>query len=490
VTAVSDATRPITQRSALELAAAIRGGELSSREVVDEHIARIERHNGRVNAVVATRFDEARAEADAADARVAEAAASAASEELPPFLGVPCTIKESFAVAGMPHTSGLLARRDVIATEDATTVARLRAAGAIPLGVTNLSELTLWIESTNPVYGRTNNAYDASRTAGGSSGGEGASIGSGFAPFGLGTDFGGSIRQPAFFNGVFGHKPTACLVPHTGHYPAPNERGSKMLGIGPLARCAEDLMPFLRAISGPDGRDTTVREVELGDPASFSIEGLRVVISDDASLLPVSVELRNARIRAAKALRAAGADVHRVSLPAARTVIQPYLNAARESGGVREILAADGDDTPGVSRVIADSIRGRSHYSTALVNTLAAESVSRLIPDRLQRRAAAAERALAEEIEETIGDGVLLHPPWAKLAPRHGTTVGRPWVLAPQAIFNLLGLPATAVPLGLNEHGLPLGVQVAAGRDRDHVSIAVALELERAFGGWVPPAWA
>jgi fatty acid amide hydrolase 2 len=213
-----------------------------------------------------------------------------------------------------------------------------------------------------------------------------------------------------------------------------------------------------------------------------------VVISDDASILPVSIELRNARIRAAKALQAAGADVRRVSLPGIRTVVQPYLNAARESGGVREILQADGDDTPGLGRVIADAIRGRSHYSAALVNTLAAESVSRFIPDRLQRRAAAAERALAEEITETIGDGVLLHPPWAKLAPRHGSTVGRPWVLAPQAIFNLLGLPATAVPLGLNDRGQPLGVQVAAGRDRDHVSIAVALELERAFGGWVPPS--
>ncbi|HEX2467142.1 MAG TPA: amidase [Solirubrobacterales bacterium] len=490
---VIETTRPITQRSGLELAAAISAGDVSAREVVEEHIALIERHNERLNAVVATRFEEARAEADAADARAAAARDAdgggdrAEGEELPPFLGVPCTIKESFALAGMPHTSGLAARRDVVAAEDATAVARLRASGAIPLGVTNLSELTLWIESTNPVYGRTNNAYDPSRTAGGSSGGEGAAVGSGFAPFGLGTDFGGSIRQPAFFNGVFGHKPTGRLVPHTGHYPAPNARGSELLGIGPLARRAKDLMPFLRAIARPDGRDQTVREVTLGDPAEVSIEGLRVAISDDASILPVSLELRNARVRAATALQAAGAKVERVSLPGVRTAIQPYLNAARESGGVREILEADGDDTPGLARLLADAIRGRSHYSTALINTLAAESVGGLIPDRLQRRAAAAERALAAEVSETIGDGVLLHPPWSKLPPRHGRTVGRPWVLAPQAVFNLLGLPVTEVPLGLNAQGLPLGVQVAAGRDRDHVAIAAALELERAFGGWVPP---
>ena len=146
----------------------------------------------------------------------------------PPLLGVPCTIKESFAVAGMPHTSGSVARKDVIAEHSATAVAAARqAAGAIPLGVTNTSELTMWIESDNRVWGRTNNAYDATRTAGGSSGGEGAAIGSGFAPIGLGTDIGGSIRLPAFFNGVFGHKPSGCLVPITGHYPFPNERGSR-----------------------------------------------------------------------------------------------------------------------------------------------------------------------------------------------------------------------------------------------------------------------
>jgi fatty acid amide hydrolase 2 len=485
VAAVSEATRPITQRSALELAASIRAGELSSREVVDAHIARTERHNDRVNAVVATRFEQARAEADAADARIAAADDGA---ELPPLLGVPCTIKESFALQGMPNSSGLRARREVIASRSATAVARLVDAGAIPLGVTNLSELTLWVESTNTVYGRTNNAYDPARMAGGSSGGEGASVGSGFAPIGLGTDFGGSIRQPAFFNGVFGHKPTSCLVPHTGHYPAPNERGSRMLGIGPLARRAEDLMPFLRAVAGPDGEDTTVRGVELGDPAQISIEGLRVAISEDASILPVSLELRNARVRAAKALQAAGARVRRASLPGIRTVVQPYMDAVRQSGGLRELLTEDGTVVPGFGRLLADAVRGRSAYSSAILFTLAAESLSPYLPERLERRAAAAERSLAEAVTGAIGDGVLLHPPFARVAPRHGRTVGRPWVLAPQALFNLLGLPATAVPLGLNERGLPLGVQVAAGRDRDHVSIAVAMELERAFGGWVPPA--
>ncbi len=191
-----------------------------------------------------------------------------------------------------------------------------------------------------------------------------------------------------------------------------------MLGAGPLTRHAEDLMPFLRAVAGRDGLDMTVRDVELGDPADVSIEGLRVVISDDVTMVPVSLELRNARIAAAKALRRAGADVHRVSLPGIKSVIQPYLNAMRESGGLRDILTADGAQLPGFGRLMADAVRGRSRYTTPLLMTLASENMSRFLPERLERRALAAERDLAEQVAEAIGDGVLLHPPFARVAPQ------------------------------------------------------------------------
>jgi fatty acid amide hydrolase 2 len=475
---------PITERSAVDLARAIRERELTSRDVVDAHIALIEARNPQLNAVIATRFDEARAEADAADGLLSK---RRGRKDPPPLLGVPMTVKESFGVAGMPQTSGSVARRDVIAEHSATAVQRLVDAGAICLGITNTSELTLWIESQNRVWGRTDNAYDADRTAGGSSGGEGASIGSGFAPLGLGTDIGGSVRLPAFFNGVFGHKPTGCLVPATGHYPYPTERGARMLGCGPLTRRAADLMPVLRIIAGPDGVDETVRDVELGDPDGVSIEGLRVAISEDATILPVSLELRNARVRAARALAEAGADVVKVSLPGVKTVVQPYLNAMRESGGLRELLTEGDAELPGFGRLMADAVRGRSPYTAPLLMTLASENLSRYLPERLERRALTAERELGEQVAEAIGDGVLLHPPFPRVAPRHGRTVGRPWMLAPTAVFNLLGLPVTQVPLGLNDAGLPLGVQVAANRDRDHVAIAVAMQLEHSFGGWVPP---
>src|SRR5258708_16320393 len=196
--------------SGTALARRIRSGALTSRDAVERHIAQIEAVNPTINAVVCHRFDAARAEADDADAR----RASASPEELPPFHGVPCTIKETFCLTGMPNASGLLARRGLVSESDAPPVARLRRAGAIPLGVTNTSELAMWMESTNKVYGRSNNPYDPTRIVGGSSGGEAAIIAAGGSPFGLGSGIGGSIRGPCFFNRIFGPKPTGGLVPN------------------------------------------------------------------------------------------------------------------------------------------------------------------------------------------------------------------------------------------------------------------------------------
>src|SRR4051794_12620547 len=268
----------IIERSATDLAGAIREGELSSRQVVEAHVAHARHLNPELKAIAADRFDVALAEADAADERVRAWRADASARGdgahgLPPFLGVPCTVKESFGVEGMPNAAGLVHRAEVRAEADAPAVARLRAAGAIPIGVTNPSEATMWIESSNRLYGRTNNAYHPKRTAGGSSGGEGAAIGAGFAPIGLGSDIGGSIRLPAFFNGVFGHKPSPGIIPCSGHFPAPSSNGasSEMLAAGPLARRAEDLMPFVCAVAGRDDGDPISRDVELRDPATVSL---------------------------------------------------------------------------------------------------------------------------------------------------------------------------------------------------------------------------
>ncbi len=471
----------LIERSASQLAAAIRRRELTATEVVEAHIERHRRVAPRINALVAERFEQAREEAAAADAQIA---AAAADDALPLLLGVPFTVKESIALRGMPQSAGLTLRGDYRAEETAPPIQRLIDAGAIPLGVTNTSELALWIESANRLYGCTNNPYDAGRTAGGSSGGEGAAVGSGASPFGIGSDIGGSIRVPAFFCGVFGHKPSPGVVPNSGHYPPTTGKGSWMLGTGPLARRGEDLMPLLGIIAGPDDRDPLAKPVTLGDPAAVSVAGMRVVTVEEASLLPMTRPLRDARERAVGALAATGASIVRVALRSWRRAAFPFLATLQAGAGqtIVGLLQEAGAAAPTLRTLIR---RGSPHTVPTRL-TLATE----LLPSSTQfsqRRLLAAAETLAAELRDAIGDGVLLHPAYPRTVPRHGTTVGRPWLLTPAAVFNLAGVPVTEVPLGLSARGLPLGVQVAAGPGRDHVSIAVALELERVFGGWVPP---
>jgi fatty acid amide hydrolase 2 len=474
----------LTLRSAASLAAAVRNGEVTAREVVQAHIDRLHTRQPRTNALACDRFAAALAEADLADRRLSEGG------DLPPFLGVPCTVKESISVAGMPNCAGLVALKERRADENAPAVQRMVDAGFIPLGVTNTSEMTMWIESVNRVYGRTRNAYDPHRTAGGSSGGEGAAVGSGGSPVGLGSDIGGSIRVPAFFNGVFGHKPSPGLVPNTGQFPSTEGEAAYMLTLGPLTRHAEDLMPVTRIISGPDGVDERAVPKELGDPASVDLSRLRVLVADDASVVPARRELREARDNAARALSELGARSEKVSLKQLRRALEIYLAALGDgaSTSLSELLEAAGVQPRG-ARPWRDAARGRGDHTLPVLITLTLERLNRHVPAARTQKAVAAAQSLRDEVGEILGsDGVILHWPHPRVAPRHGGTVGRAWVLTSAAVFNLLGLPVTEVPLGLNARGLPLGVQVAAADGNDHLTIACALALEKKFGGWVPPA--
>lgn len=475
-------TDTITERSAVQLAAAIRNRELTATAVVDAHIQRHQQVAPVINALAAERFELARREAAAADDLIRTATSTA---ELPPLLGVPFTVKESIALAGMPQSAGLVARKHVRSAINTAPVKRLLEAGAIPLGVTNTSEMTLWIESHNRVYGRTSNPFDPTRIAGGSSGGEGAAVGSGGSPFGLASDIGGSIRIPAMFCGVFGHKPSSGVVPTTGNYPPTTGENARFLGIGPIARRAEDLIAVLRIIAGPDGQDRYARKVKLGDPSAVSLDGLRVILTDHTTIRPISRDVLDARERAAGALVAAGARVEHVSLRSWRGAVIPFLTTLKGCSE-RTTLELVADAAAAPPAVLSLLRPGGPHMLPTKV-TLLSDLVPRKAGSRSEQRLLARARSLAAELLETVGDGVLLHPVHPRVAPRHGGTLGRPWLLNSAAVFNLAGVPVTQVPLGRSRNGLPLGVQVAAGIDRDHVSIAVALYLERAFGGWRAP---
>jgi fatty acid amide hydrolase 2 len=472
---------PLLTLSATKLAAMIRAGEATSSEVVEAHIARIGAVNPAIRAVVADRFAEARREAEAADEKVR------AGGDLPPLHGVPCSIKECFAFTGMPHTAGLVARKGVMASSDATTVARLRAAGAIPLGVTNLSELCMWMESSNRVYGRSNNPYDPSRIVGGSSGGEGAVVGAGGTPFGLGSDIGGSIRLPAFFNGVFGHKPSGGLVPGSGQFPVAHGAALRYLTTGPLCRRAEDLWPLLKILAGPDGLDSGCREMPLGDPGAVDLASLRVVTIETNGVTPVDRELTRAQRRVADRLAELGAKVETATvrgLRRSRDIWSAMLSAA--GGPTFTELLANGGKYNGLAELAKLAVRRSDHTIPAIVLGLL-EKLPKMMPKTLAR-AIDAGGDLREEMTRLVGErGVLLYPSYSRPAPRHDAPLLRPFDYVYTAILNVLEFPSTQVPLGLSTRGLPLGVQVAAVTGNDHLTVAVALDLEKTFGGWVPP---
>lgn len=468
--------------SATDLARRIRMGEVTSAQVVGAHIEHARRVNPVVNAIVEDRYDLAMDEARAADARVRRAG----SAPLPVLHGVPCTIKEAFALEGMPNTSGLVARKGLRAAEDATAVARLRAAGAIPIGVTNVSELCMWMESDNRVYGRTNNPYDPRHTAGGSSGGEGAIIGAGASPFGLGSDVGGSIRMPAYFNGVFGHKPTGGLVPGTLQYPNAEGRARRYVTTGPIARRAEDLMPLLRILAGPDGIDDCA-DITLEDPADVDLADLDVLVVESNGFIDPSPELVETLERAAGHLESLGARVRWGRFERLRHSLRIWASMlSAESATSFSTLLADGGELD-VGRELMLWLAGRSEHTTPAIGLALVERLPAM-------RGPAAARwiemgaELARELVDAMGPkGVMLYPPYARTVPRHGAPLRGllHWIYT--AILNVLELPSTAAPLGFDGAGLPLGIQIVAPHGADHRSIAVAMAIERGFGGWRPP---
>ncbi len=236
---------------------------------------------------------------------------------------------------------------------------------------------------------------------------------------------------------------------------------------------------------GPTASIPTCARPTLGDPAEVSIADTKVLLSEDASFKQVSRELRVARDQAAAALEQAGATVETVSMRSMRRALELYLAVLKLEAGVSvaDLIVAEGSTH--VS--FAAGLKRKGPHTRALRLLLFSEWLTGKMPQGRLKKAVAARQAFQDEVTAAIGDGIMLHPTHPRVAPRHGKTVGRPWVLTSTAVFNLAGLPVAQIPLGLNSRGLPLGVQAAAGPDRDHVAVAVALELERAMGGWVPP---
>lgn len=431
---------------ALATAASVRAGATSALAEAEAAIARIEARDGALNAVVVRDFARAREAAAALDRRIADGFDA-------PLLGVPMTVKESFDVAGLPTTWGFEEHRDFVPQADAVAVARLKAAGAIILGKTNVPPALADLQSTNPVYGRTNNAHDPARVAGGSSGGSAVALASGMVPLEIGSDIGGSIRVPSHFNGTWGLKPTFGALSREGHFwPGTQGHAGPLSVIGPMARAAEDLAAALDVLAEPALPRARVTEAR----------GLRILLVTAHPVAPVEPGIVAAVERAGQALAGAGAEVEAASdlLPDQGAQFAAYMR-------LLSVTLARGAPSPdGISASLPDWF--------AMLDE--------------QARTTRAWRRLFRRFDAVIAPvlGIAAFPHSdVDLRERTLTIAGREAPFGLQfgwpGLATYPNLPATAMPAGILD-GLPIGVQVIGDLHRDHDTIAVARLAAAALG--------
>jgi amidase len=476
--------------TATELKAALAAKQVSAVELAQHAISRIERHDGRINAVCVRDFArglEAARDADAARAR----------GETAPLLGIPLTVKESFNVAGLPTTWGNPAQKDFVPGEDALAISRVKQAGGVILGKTNVPVgLGDW-QSYNDIYGTTNNPHDLGRTPGGSSGGSSAALAAGYGPLSLGSDIGGSLRVPAFHCGIYAHKPTFALVPSRGHTPPPMPPlpfDRDLSVIGPMARSAADLALLLDVIAGPDPLEAgKAYQLALPPPRHGALKDFRVLLIDSDPVLPTSGSVRAAIERLAANLGKSGVAVARESrlLPdfAASTrlylrMLMSFLAAAFApevyAGACEAAARLSSDD----SSLAAERLRG-----------IALSHRDWVLADGARARLRAQWRELFQNFDAVICP-VMPTPAYPhdhsddqekRRIAIDGTDHVYSDQLAWPGIATLPGLPATAIPIGMSREGLPIGVQIVGPWLEDRTPLKLAELIEREFGGFVPP---
>jgi amidase len=460
----------MVEPSAREWLRRLDAGEMSSRELVERVLTRLDTAAS-LNALVARDDDAALRAADEAD-RARRAGDRRA------LLGLPLTVKDSIAAVGLPTACGSWARAGHLPDADATVVARVRAAGAVVVGKTNVPEYTWSYETENAVFGRTLNPFDAGRTCGGSSGGEAALLGADASVAGIGTDGGGSIRVPSHYCGTAGLRPTAGLVPETGCWPPTRDTGMlDMSAVGPMARYVDDLALLLPVLAGRDGVDPFVQGVAPGDAAAVAADGLRVGVYTDDGVHAVSEATEGAVRRAATALERSGCVVEEARPPDVAEATELFFALMAADGGrkAREDTAAASGRHVAQFAALLESLR-----------PLARDAAGFFALARRLYAFRAAVRAFVGSYD------VVVCPVTAGPAPPHGCTPGPETPTESYLAFNythafsLAGLPVAVVRVA-TDRALPLGVQVVAGAFRDHVALAAAAALERQLGGFAPP---
>ena len=450
---------------AIEIARLIRDREISCVEVVKAHLERIQAVNPVLNAVVTLAEERAQSEAIEADK------ALAAGDPLGALHGVPMTLKDSFDTAEILSTASTEGRRGFVPEKDATAVARLRAAGAIVLGKTNTPEITIGAATESPLFGRTSNPYDQGYTPSGSSGGAAAILAAGGSALEMGSDTGGSIREPAHVCGVVGLKPTVGLVPRTGHAFPPGMGSMDFITqVGPLARYVDDVALALDLIRGVDWLDTATVPVPIESPADAT--GLKVALHTHNGLVGVRPDIAQTVQAAADALTSQGVTVQEDVPPAIAQFGNLYERMRNADGGwgVRRVLSRWGTETPGEAleqRLSEAAVIPTKDYVDVLIEV-----------DEYKT----AMTGFMRDYD------AILCPASANPPMRHGavaTSCYEEWTFL--SGFNLTGWPALVVRAGSTEAGLPLGVQIVGRPFGDKTVIELARIVERACGGYRRP---
>jgi amidase len=456
----------------VEMAAKVRTRELSPVDLVEAHLAQIEKHNPALNAFVLLLAAEAREQAREAERRLTS------GEPLGPLHGVPVTIKDSFDMAGLPTTCGSLFHRNRRAAQDSTAVRRLRAAGAIPLGKTNCPEFLGNYETDNYIIGRTNNPWDLERTPGGSSGGESAAIASFCSPGGIGSDGGGSIRVPAHFSGIAGLKPTPGRVSAAGHVPEIAHPGGLMGVGGPMARNARDVKLLFEVLSGYDTQDPFSAPVPLRPP---NLSGLRIGMMEQFYEVPVQPAIAETVRRAARVAQDLGFPV------------EPFQPQGLERAP--NVWWFFFGQLP--ARMTQALIAGReneAHWTgTEFMNKALQEpepTAIRVVENLTIRDKMRA--ALLRQMEQfpvllTTVCGTTAWKHRERRYPTGAKEIGLFEAMMPATWLNLLGLPGMVIPFGLDENGLPIGIQLVGRPYDEELLLELAIRLEEARGPFPTP---
>jgi fatty acid amide hydrolase len=511
------ASRELVWVGAAQLARLIQTKEVSSKEVVEAHLVRIEELNPKLNSVAIPLVEQARQEASEADAAIKR------SDELGPLHGVPITIKDQFQVKGLPSTWGLPSRAKELSTHDGPLVHRLRQAGGIVIGITNVPQLLIYTESDNPVYGRTLNPWNLERTPGGSSGGEGATIAAGESPLGLGSDIGGSIRVPAHFNGIQGLKPGTRRLTLLDD-PRFFESGQEGLisSPGPLAREVEDLDLAMRIMAAPgqDQIDWKVPPVPWAEPSEVDLSKLRIGFYVEDDYFPWSPAIKRAVTEAADALGGSVAQVDRWPAPPTREGVELFYGLISAGGstvlrqlgrnpktpqisGLVQVLRTPAIARPALARALRAAGEERLADVLGYIRELGAGDYQELVVRAHRFR----ERVLASMVDAGLDAVICAAYPLPAL--RHGGSYLLGSVAGPTFLWNLMGVPSGSAAVtrvredeqsGRNARsrdrveraaagtdagsaGLPVGVQVVAKPWREDIVLALMHALQDKLRG-------